>query len=81
MTPLYIEIGLHYAVRCDEFPRLAAPACKQAVADFLDRGLLKRPEIDCGRDYEPTDGLKAWVDALCAVPFPVQLWVIPERQP
>jgi hypothetical protein len=29
------------------------------------------------RIYEPTDGVRLYVETLCAVPLPVQRWVMP----
>jgi hypothetical protein len=75
-TPLYIEIGLHYYTRADEFEHLDAPACVEAIGEFVEAGLLK-PTPDGRRKYEPTDGMRAWARALCAVPFPHQQWIVP----
>lgn len=79
VTPLYIEIALHYYCRQDDFPRLTAPACREAVGRMIDAGLL---EVDFGaRVGDPvlcaTDGLRAWVDAMRSVPMPEQHWVVP----
>jgi hypothetical protein len=30
-----------------------------------------------GADYTGTEALTVWVDALCAVPWPVKKWVVP----
>ncbi len=81
MSPLYIEIALHYHCRTDDFPRLDAPAVKSALIDFVSSGLL-RPQSDAPgtrRNYEPTDGLAVWVEALRAVPWPKQVWAIPSN--
>lgn len=31
-------------------------------------------------DYERTDALVVWIEAMCSVPFPIQKWVIPEKE-
>lgn len=79
MTPLYIEVALHYHCKADEFPRLHAPAVQDVIREFLLQGLL-----DCitgpgprDRMYKPTEGMRVLVDALCATPFPVKKWVMP----
>lgn len=43
-TPLFIEIGLHYHCRADEFDphRMNAPAVKDALAAFVSHGMLKK---------------------------------------
>lgn len=83
MTPLDIEILLHYHCSGDEFPRLYASACRESVDDFLRHGLLReRTEEEhqnrsCPRLYEPTDRAAALVVALCAVPYPEKCWRLP----
>lgn len=79
MSPLGIEIGLHYhCIAVGDFPRLDAPACQEMVAWMVEAGLLN--PVNGDRRYEPTDGLRVWVEALCAVPFPVRRWILPVRK-
>lgn len=77
MTPLQIEIMLHYHCCASDYRDgdFSAPAVRDAIDDFRARGLLK--ESGNKRVYEPTEGVRLYVDALCAVPAPVQRWVIP----
>lgn len=77
MTPLQIEILLHYHCCPGDYRDgdFAAPAVREAIDGFRDAGLLK--DSGQGRIYEPTDGVRAYVDALCAVPLPVLQWVVP----
>lgn len=87
-TPLFIAIGLHYQTRAGEFEpeRINAPAVQDALAAFVEHGLLiKLDQPDSyGANYAPTDGLKVWCDALCSVDWPTREWVMPspdqERQ-
>lgn len=83
MTPLDIEILLHYHCSGSEFDRLDAPACRDAVDDFLREGILRERSDEENhtrahhRMYEPTDRGRALVNALCMVPYPVQVWILP----
>jgi hypothetical protein len=78
VTPLMVEIALHYYVNSvTDFPRLNAPAVQLAMSVFMEHGLLE--ECDDGPQYQGTEGLTTWINALCSVPFPVQQWVIPEK--
>lgn len=67
VAPLVIEIVLHYHACHGDFPRLSAPACREAVAWLKEEGLLDggSPEV-----YRITPKGSAWVQMLCATPFP-----------
>lgn len=77
-TPLIINILLHYHTAGGDYRDgdLSAPAVAEAMQWLVDAGLL-RLEGTFGRRYVPTDALPVYVEALCAVPFPVQKWVMP----
>lgn len=85
MTPLMIEIALHYYTTAPEAGdwgyregRMNLDAVAEARNVLTARGLLKLSNAKpCLRDYEATDGMRVLVDALCAVPFPEQRWVMP----
>jgi hypothetical protein len=80
-TPLYIEIGLHYATKADDYRDgdFTAPAVREALLDFVSRGLLiANPKLNVS--YGATEGLRVWVEALCAVEFPEQRWVVGSPQ-
>jgi hypothetical protein len=83
MTPLMIQIGLHYHAMTNDFRDLDAPAIRDGIAAFVSAGLLRlsRPDDQFGRAYQPTDGLRVWVEALCAVPWPERVWRMPESRP
>lgn len=77
-------IGLHYWTtptpysEHDEAHR-NSPAVSEAMADFVNGGLLRRSHKpnDYGGEYEATDAMGVWVEALRNVPWPVQVWVVP----
>lgn len=88
MTPLEIEMLLHYHCRADEHPRLDAPAVRDALHGFLKDGILRtrtveemRPAMVNGSSYTPTERGCTLVRALCAVPYPESRWVMPEPYP
>ena len=74
ITPLHIEIMLHYNCCEENFPRLNAPACQEYAKQLAVEGLL---EEGVGSVYRVTSKGKAWVCYLCMVPFPIQQWVLP----
>lgn len=86
---LTIEIAIHYCrtpTQAGDYGvsegREAAPAVKEARERLEKAGLLRfiaRPP-EHPRNYEATDGCHVWLKALCAVPFPVQQWVIPTKE-
>jgi hypothetical protein len=75
VTPLYIEIALHYVCSTGEFSRKDAPACKEAIDSLREAGLLRWNDFD--QQHEATEGLRVWVNALTRVPLPVIQWAIP----
>jgi hypothetical protein len=78
MTPLEIEIALHYYYTPLPYPNM--PMRDGIVDAFLAAGLLQPREGEYPPDwskYERTDRLTAYCKALQAVPLPVQKWVAP----
>lgn len=85
-SPLEIKIALHYYCHPGDYdggegPHFESSAVRRMHIEFVERGLLRRV------DGEPAEGeahwtaapaLEVYVDALCAVPWPVQEWVIPK---
>lgn len=81
MTPLQIEILLHYWSRIDDVPNLDAPAVREAIDQFLVHGILEDVPEEPGRPYRKyrcnRAAMRVYVEALGAVPLPRQAWVIP----
>ena len=89
-TPLEIMIALHYCCQPEEDfgmnngsgAKWGAPAVQEALQRFCRVGLLEdmtakgRPKTV----YVATDGLRVYVEALTAVPWPVQAWQMPKRK-
>jgi hypothetical protein len=82
VSPLHIEILLHYRGRADDFRDgdFSAPAVRDAINDFKgELGLLELEPAgsDFARTYRLTERGEVYVAALCALPLPTQRWVIP----
>ena len=88
-SPLEIMIAIHYHVypgtySKDDLNHARSSAVKEIKERFLKLGLLKEARKEFkekyGADYEGTEGLKVWVNALCNIPKPIMLmtWIIPE---
>ena len=83
-SPLEIKIGLHYWTVATEYSwedemHRNSPATRNILGWFVRDGLLEKLPVptEYGATYKATEALGVWVEALCAVPFPVQQWVIP----
>lgn len=76
MSPGEIEILLHYWCCPTLHPRADIAYVGETLQRFIDAGLFVRSEKS-GSGVDATEGCKVLVDALCAVPFPVQRWVMP----
>ena len=79
MTPLEIEIILHYYTRPGDYRNgdFSAPAVKNAIDWFCQTGMLELKEISTKGDYDLTDRGQAYVDALMALPLPEKRWIMP----
>lgn len=75
MTPLQIEMLLHFHCTPGPFPRMDAPACIEAVEGFLRDELVYPVDVsDC---FVLSERGRAYVKLLCQMPLPVANWVIP----
>jgi hypothetical protein len=86
MTPLEINILLHYHSSCLDYPDLSPPAHQDAISYCLDAGFLTMTEQHEDmpvntRLYEPTEKLHVYCDALLHVPEPRQIWAVDPVQP
>lgn len=82
MTPLEIDLCLHYHTRCDDSPwlDLNAPIKKAVMSDLINAGLLVENIDSSKRRYDPTEKLQAFVHMLCATPLPEHRWVDPRTK-
>jgi hypothetical protein len=72
-TPLHIELMLHYQCVAAPYPRASAPAVIEYTRALERAGLIVH-DADAPSGYTVTDGGRAYVAALQAVPFPVKVW-------
>jgi hypothetical protein len=81
MTPLMMEILLHYYYSPEEYRDgdLSAPAVHDSIQWACCEGLLEPiMKNQYGATFKSTDRCRALVNAWCDMPLPVQVWVIPE---
>lgn len=82
-SPLEIQMALHFWTSPTKYAEhepdhRTSGAVKAILAWYVRDGLLEpTAPNDYGEIYKATEALGVWVEALCAVPFPVQKWVIP----
>jgi hypothetical protein len=83
-SPLAIAIGLHYwttptEYAADDENHRESPAVKEIIAEYVAAGLLvkRKTPSSYGATYEGTEGLRVYVEALCAIWWPQQIWQIP----
>lgn len=82
LTPLHIDIVLHYHARASDMTNLEAPAVRQYVNELVESGILAPRDIGLRnmldhRSYRLTEKGGVWLDALLSLPFPVQKWAMP----
>ena len=80
MTPLEIEILIHYYGHADDFRSgdFSAPAVRDAIDWFKDGGkLLELDASGNGRSYKLSERGVVFVEALCNTKLPEQRWVMP----
>lgn len=88
-SPLEIRIGIHYWTTVGDYgedcqQHANSPAVRSYIRDMLAAGLLAEGSRDPERypsKYQAGPGLGVWIEAICAVPFPIQQWVIPATEP
>lgn len=84
MTPLEINIMLHYYYSPDDFRNgdFSAPAVRCAIDRFKgELGLLTADtQENSSRYYKPTERGEVYIRALMELPLPVQTWVMPTAE-
>ena len=84
MTPLEIEILMHYHCRAVDHESALNPpsAQKEAFSNFVKQGYLVDNTFggqnckDDGMMYSPKEKLHIYCEAICNVPEPKQVWVV-----
>lgn len=75
-TPLEVEILLHYHCSDSEHPNAGSPAGQTAINNFVSKGLLGRR--DDGTHWGVPGALDIYVKAVCDVPLPIKVWMLPK---
>lgn len=81
MTPLQIEILLHYYTSPGDYKNLDAPSVTDAIVGFLNAGILtEAPKGDKQSYYGNRGMLQVYVEALCSVKLPTMKYIIEETK-
>lgn len=75
MTPFEVEFLLHYYCSSADSPSLNTPAGENAAAYFLSIGLITK-NSGTPKFSGVMEPLEMYAKAVCAVPLPVQGWVM-----
>jgi hypothetical protein len=82
MTPLQIQMLLHFHGCMAPFPNIEYPSQQDALEMFRQAEMITIRLADEGgkypQGYALTDRGRAFVEAVCSLPFPVKQWVMPE---
>lgn len=80
MTPLEIEIVLHYHSRANDYRDgdHSVPAVSDAIAHFCGAfELLEETPLGMGAKYRLTDRGRVYAEALVKLPLPALRWMYP----
>lgn len=77
MSPLGIEIMLHYFCRCCDWDR-PSPASDELLIRLVDTGMLEHRNASHEQRYEITPRGSAYVEFLKKVPIPTrrEVWTV-----
>lgn len=85
MTPLHIDILIHYHTRPTEYGKeddnFYAPAVREAVDWMVGANLLESSDPGDDASFRTTDKGDAYIDAICTLPLPEKktVWSIPKE--
>lgn len=76
MSPLEIEIILHYHCCQSDYRDTESPAAREAFRKLVDANILQFWN-KYGLKYVANKiATQLYVDAICAVPLPIQKWIM-----
>jgi hypothetical protein len=80
-SPLFIEVALHYWYSPTQWAEghINSPASREIHERLYHAGLLETDVV--GKYMCVREAMKPYVEALCAVPLPKQVWMIPSETP
>jgi hypothetical protein len=82
-TPLQIAIALHYWTRADDYglgngdDNFNASAVRDQRSEMCAYQLIEANEPGAIPRYKAGPALECYINALCALPWPEQKWVMP----
>jgi hypothetical protein len=79
MSPLEVQIMLHYRCISEDFRDLDAPAIREAIDNFIDENMLTEGSQWPNCRYSITEKGRAYVEMVCALKVPVA--IVEWRQP
>lgn len=80
LTPLEVEILLWYHHSPEDHKNIGSIPGQMAASKFCQAGILveynnRQPK------YEPVrPALDLYVNAICSIPLPKQIWILPENE-
>ena len=84
-SPLEIKIALHYWCYPHDYenaegPHWNSPVVRDIIRRMQDAGLIVTLPVAADRPaiYGRGPALRCYIDALCSIPWPVQVWKIPD---
>lgn len=78
MSPLEVEMILHYYAASEPYPNEDCPAQQEAIARFEKHDLITKDD-ESGL-YKTTERGEKYVDMLCSTPWPVVRYVDPRKE-
>lgn len=76
LTPLHLEIVLHYYSRAEDMTNATAPAVLGYTKHLLSEGILEDTDGHGPTSYRVSQKGEFWLMNLLCVPFPHQRWEI-----
>ncbi len=70
-VPAMLSVFLHYHYSTDQYHWSGSD---EWIAKIIDKGLRMKLLVECKAGYAAGPALAVYIKALCAVPFPAQIW-------
>ena len=74
MSPLDIEVLIHYNSSATQHPRIHAPAVQETIKKFMKDGILEPDEVET-HIHRTTARGRALLKVICATPYPEPVWL------
>lgn len=85
LTPLHLEIVMHYATRGDDMPNIDASTTDEFAQRLCREGMIEpnpcgaAPGGPLPKRYRTTEKGRVWLEHILRTPFPVKVerWEVP----